>query len=193
MSGTDWKDLEALWRELPDKATPAVEELKRMRRWRWVTRAFVVGDVIVTIAGIAIGVWLIGRGDEFSILFGIATLAFTSAAASLSFWARFGTVQGAGAPVQEALDLAVRNAVTGVRLAVASMWTVCFGLVFLAIVASGRVWGDPPDAPAAQGLLLAFGAALLWLAFVLAVTIVYYGQRRATLAKLEQLRDGLGG
>jgi hypothetical protein len=193
MSGTDWNELEALWRDLPEKAAPAVAELERMRRWRWVTRAFVVGDVVMTLAGLAIGVWLIGRGDAFSVLFGVATLFFTFAAAALSYWARFGKAPGVNAPVQAALDLAVKNALTGVRLAVASLWTVCIGLLFLAIVAFGRAWGDPPEGPAVQGLLLAVGAALVWLAFVLAVTIVYFGQRRATLAKLEKLRDDLRG
>jgi hypothetical protein len=189
MSGADWKELEMVWRGLPERAAPAVAELKRMRRWRWVSRVFVVGDVIMTLVGIGIGIWLIGHGDAFSITFGAATLIFTSAAAALSFWARWGKMQGAHASVQEALDLAVANALIGVKLSVASMWTVCLGLLFLAILAFGRVWGDPPDGPKVQALLLGVGVAQVWLALVLGVTIVYHGQRRTTLAKLEQLRD----
>lgn len=190
MSGTDWNELEALWRELPEKAAPAVAELERMRRWRWVSRAFVVGDGVMTLLGVCIGIWLLARGGAFSFLFGTATIVFTGAAAALTFWARWGGAQGAGASVHDALNLAVANARVGVRLAVATMWTVCLGLVFLAAIAAARVWGSSLDPSDAQGLLIAVGAALLWLAVVLAGAIVYWGQRKETLAKLERLRDG---
>ena len=190
MSGTDWNELESLWSDLPEKAAPVVAELKRMRRWRWVSRAFVVGDVAMTLFGIGIGIWLIVRGDAFSLMFGSATIAFTGAAAGLSLWARWGGIQPAGAPVQDALNLAVSNARVGVRLAVATMWTVCLGLVFLAVLAAGRAWSRPADVWDSQGLLIAVGASLVWLAGVLAGAIIYYGQRRDTLAKLERLREG---
>lgn len=190
MSGTDWNELEALWRELPEKAAPAVAELERMRRWRWVSRAFVVGDVIMTLLGVGIGIWLLTRGGAFSFLIGTATIVFTGAAAALTFWARWGGTQGAGASVHDALNLAVANARVGVRLAVATMWTVCLGLVFLAAIAAARVWGSSLDASDTRGLLIAVGAALLWLAVVLAGAIVYWGQRKETLVKLERLRDG---
>ncbi len=190
MSGTDWNELEALWRELPEKAAPAVAELERMRRWRWVSRAFVVGDGIMTLLGFGIGIWLLARGGAFSFLFGTATIVFTGAAAALTFWARSGGAQGAGASVHDALNLAVANARVGVRLAVATMWTVCLGLVFLAAIAAARVWGSSLDASDTRGLLIAVGVALLWLAVVLAGAIVYWGQRKETLVKLERLRDG---
>ena len=190
MSGTDWNELKALWRELPEKAAPAVAELERMRRWRWVSRAFVVGDVIMTLVGVGIGIWLLARGGAFSILFGMATIVFTGAAAALTFWARSGAPQGAGASVHDALNLAVANARVGVRLAVATMWTVCLGLVFLAAIAAARVWGSSLAASDTRGLLIAVGAALLWLAVVLAGAIVCWGQRKETLVKLERLRDG---
>jgi hypothetical protein len=92
--------------------------------------------------------------------------------------------------VHDALNLAVANARVGVRLAVATMWTVCLGLVFLAAIAAARVWGSSLDASDTRGLLIAVGVALLWLAVVLAGAIVYWGQRKETLVKLERLRDG---
>lgn len=192
MSGADWKELESLWRELPEKAAPAVAELERMRRWRWVSRAFAIGDVVMTILGVGIGVWLVARSDAFSPTFGVATIVFTGVCAALSLWARWGGAQAVSTSVQDTLNLAVSNARVGVRLAIATMWTVCLGLVFLAILATGRVWGTPPEMRDGPGLLIAIGVALVWLAVVLAIAIVYYGQRRETLARLERLRDSFG-
>lgn len=89
---------------------------------------------------------------------------------------------------QEALDLAVKNARVGVRLATASLWTVFAALLFTAVLAFARAWGGPLDVSNVHGFLIAIGATQVWLAIVLGGTIVYHGQRRAALARLEQLR-----
>jgi hypothetical protein len=191
MSGADWKDLEALWRDLPERAAPAVAELKRMKRWRWASQALVVGDVLMTMLGLGFGVWLVGRGDLFAVVMGVATLAFTSLAAALSFWARWVRADASEAPVQEALDLAVKNARVSVRIATASLWTVVLGLLFTAVLAFARS-GDPFVANG-QGFLIAIGATQVWLALVLAATIVYHGRRQADLTRLEQLREAFRG
>ncbi|NOT41553.1 MAG: hypothetical protein HOP13_13770 [Alphaproteobacteria bacterium] len=189
MSGADWKELETLWRDLPERAAPAVAELKRMKRWRWASRALIVGDIVMTVVGLGIGVWLVSRGDLFAVVMGVATLAFVPVAAGLSFWARWVRTEASEAPVQEALDLAVKNARVSVRLGTASMWTVFLGILFTAILAFARAFGDLVATDKIQGVLLAIGAAQVWLALVLGASIVYYGRRRADLARLERLRD----
>jgi hypothetical protein len=189
MSGAGWTELEALWRDLPERAAPVVVELKRMKRWRWASRALIVGDVVMTAIGLAIGVWMMFHDAAYMVVSGVATIAFVSGAAALSFWARWVTTHTADIPVQAALDLAVKNALIGVRLAIASFWSICFGLLFTAVVAFARTLGEPIAASNMNSMLLAIGATQIWLALILAVTIVYYGQRRADLTRIEQLRD----
>ncbi len=189
MSGADWKDLEALWQELPEQAQPVVVELKRMKRWRWASRTMIVGDVVMTVIGLAIGVWMLFHDAAYMVVCGVATILFVSGAAALSFWARWVTTHAADAPVHAALDLAVKNAQIGVRLAIASLWTICFGNLFTAVVVFSRAWGDPILSAKVNGVFLAIGATQVWLGLILAVTIVYYGQRRADLTRLEQVRD----
>lgn len=189
MSGTDWKDLEALWQNLPEQAEPVVVELKRMKRWRWASRAMIVGDVVMTAIGLAIGVWMLFHDAAYMVVCGVATILFVSGAAALSFWARWVTTHSADVPLNVALDLAVKNALIGMRLAIASLWTICFANLFTAVVVFSRTWGDPILAPKVSGMFLAIGATQVWLGLILAVTIVYYGRRRADLTRLEQVRS----
>jgi hypothetical protein len=193
MSDPKWNELEALWQGLPEAAAPVASELKRMKRWRWASRVLIAADVIMTLVGFGIAAWLFTKGDVFHVAFGAATVAFTAAAAGLSFWARWTKASNADASVGEALDLAVKNATIGVRLAVASFWTVFLGLLFTALLAFVRVWGDSVGMPRVEGLLMAIGATQIWLAIVQAGTIIYYSRRRADLERLERLRASFRG
>jgi hypothetical protein len=160
-----------------------------MERWRWASRALIAADVVMTVIGLGIGVWLVGRGDFFAVVMGAATLVFVPVAAALSFWARQVKADVADAPVHEALERAVKNARTSVRIATASLWTVVVGLSFTAIIAFARGLSDSTDFPDMQRFLIAIGATQVWLALVLGATIVYYQRRQADLTRLEQLRD----
>src|SRR5262249_7774367 len=84
----NWNDLEKLWQSLPPKAAPAVEELRRYHRWRWASYALIAGDIVMTLIGLAAGIWLLSRANSFAILNGVATIIFVCAAAALSWWAR---------------------------------------------------------------------------------------------------------
>lgn len=191
MSGTDWNDLERVWQSLPAKAAPALEELQRERKWRWFSRLFVVGDVVMTVAGLAAAAWLFVRGDAFSIAMGVATVVFVAAAAGASFWARSLARVHHDEPVMQATQAAIHRVETGLRLARATVWCVCAALVYLAAFALAvQAAGTPGQVTSGY---TAMAVALIWLAVLLAGTVFYERRRSADLGRLKSLEASLRG
>jgi hypothetical protein len=187
----DWNDLERLWQTLPENAAPVASELQRLHRWRWAHVALIAGDVIMTLVGLAAGVWLLTRHDAFTVLLGVATLVIVVIAAGLSWWARAITQERLDDPVSRAVAIAVRRARIGVRLAVGGQWAVCLGLAFTALVTLGRSFEPAVDANDVSLGYLAIGMTQVWMAVCLAGTIIYHRKRAADLARLEALAASL--
>ena len=188
---SDWNDLERLWQSLPPKAAPAAEELRRLHRWRWASLALIAGDVVMTLIGLAAGIWLLTRSNAFTILLGVATIVMVVAAAGLSWWARRIHQVRLDDPVAQAVAVAVQRAQVGVRLAVATQWAICMGLLFTALVTFGRSYGSVADAATINMGFMAVALTQLWMAVALAGTILYHRKRTADLARLEALAASL--
>lgn len=182
MTTAEWNDLERLWQSLPAQAAPVVEELKRQQKWRWFSNVVVSSEIAIGVAGAAAGVWMLTRGDLPSVVIGVATLVFVAIVSAASIWARSIGRARAEDSVMLAVETAVRHARLGVRLAVATLWSVCASLVFLAVVAFViNVEADPGK----QGSgYVAIGIALIWLAVWFGGTIFYLRKRTADLARL---------
>ena len=187
----DWNDLEKLWQSLPPKATPAAEELRRQHRWRWASYGLIAGDVVMTIVGIAAGVWLMTRPGSFAVLMGVATIVFAALAAALSWWARAVAHVPLEDTVANTVALAVRRARIGVRLAISVQWAVVTGALFTALVVFGRTYSQNFDAESVRIGFMAIAITQLWLAVCLAGSIVYHRKRAADLARLEAIAASL--
>ncbi|MDZ4870517.1 MAG: hypothetical protein SGI91_24590 [Alphaproteobacteria bacterium] len=181
---TDWDDLERVWRSLPAKAAPAADELRRLARWRWLSTLVVWSEVATAIAGAAVGVWLLVQ-DDF--VLGVATLAFVAAVSWSSWWARSLAPAKADDPVMLAVELAVRRARIGTRLAFAILWSVAASLVFVAVF----VLLMDHAVPLGRSSLAILGVVLIWLAVWTGGTLFYLLRRIRDLARLEALKASL--
>jgi hypothetical protein len=113
------------------------------------------------------------------------------AAAGLSFWARRIHQVRLDDPVAQAVAVAVRRAQVGVRLAIATQWAICMGLLFTALVTFGRAYGTVTDTPGTNMGFMAIAFTQLWMAAALAGAILYHRKRTADLARLEALAASL--
>lgn len=189
MSGTDWNELERAWQSLPSTATPAVAEMQRARRWQWWSVAYLWGEVVTAICGFLAGGWLLSRGDTFSIVMGASTIVFVAAVSTASYWARSLKGERVDDPVMQTVASAIQRVETGLRLARATLWSVCAGLVWLAVLAASvHLVGGAAEYPRGY---VAIAVALFWLALVLAGTIVYQQRRAVDLARLKAVEAAL--
>lgn len=192
MSGPEWNELERLWQSLPEEAAPAVTELKRMKQTRWLSTALAAGDAIMTLVGVVVGVWFVVQGGVYFTVMGLAAVVFALFAGGLSFWARRVAQVRADDPVQTALALAIRRAQVGVRLAVAVMWSVGAGMLFVALAAIMRATNGDISPAGARMMLLTIGFTLVWLVAALAGAMIYRDRRQADLSRLLAIKAGLG-
>jgi hypothetical protein len=183
---TEWNDLERLWQSLPAHAAPAIEELKRQRRWRWFTSLTASTEIVTAAAAVAMAVFILVRGDPVSIVIGVATLIFVAVVSAVSIWARSLQPVHADDPVMRTVEKAVRHARVGVRFAFATLWSVCASLVFLAVMALAFDFEDNRGSG-----YVAIGIALVWVAVWLGGAILYLRKRTADLAQLEALKASL--
>jgi hypothetical protein len=189
MSGADWNELERSWQSLPAVAAPAVEELKRGRRWRWWSAAYAIGEIVTAVGGLAAGGWLLSRGDGFSIVMGLSTIVFVTAVSAASYWARSLLHEQLDSPVMQTVAAAIRRVEIGLRLARATLWSVCGGLAWLAVFAAAvHFLGTASDHAKSY---IAIAVALVWLAAVLVGTIVYQQRRAADLVRLKAIEASL--
>jgi hypothetical protein len=189
MSGTDWNELERAWQSLPASAAPVVEELRRQRKWQWWSWAYLIGEVVTTVAGFAAAGWLVSRGGAFSIVMGLATVLFVAAASGASLWARLLPQARFEDPVMQSVAAALRRVEFGLRLARGTLWAVCAALAYLAIFAVAiNALDEGRDL--ARGFI-AMAIALVWLCVVLAGTLIYLKRREGDLARLKAIEASL--
>lgn len=181
---TEWNDLEQVWRSLPAEAAPAVQELQRQVRWRWLSELYVWTEIAMALAGTAVGVWLLVEGD---VVLGIATMVFVAAVSWSSWWARSLAPAKADDPVMLALELAVRRARIGIRLAFAILWSVAGSLIFVGVVGLVMEHGGPPN----RLTFVILGVTFIWLAIWTGGTLFYLWRRMGDLARLQALKASL--
>jgi hypothetical protein len=181
---TDWDDLERVWRSLPANAAPAADELRWLARWRWLSTLTVWTEIATGIAGAAAGLWLLVQDD---VLLGVATLIFVAVVSWSSWWARSLAPAKADDPVVLALEVAVRRARIGVRLAFAILWSVAACLVFVGVF----VFLMDHEAPLGRSSLLIIGVVFIWLAVWTGGTLFYLWRRLSDLARLQALKASL--
>lgn len=191
MSGPEWNELERLWQSLPEEAAPAITELKRMKRTRWLSVALAAGDAIMTLIGVVVGVWFVVQGGVYFTVMGVAAVVLALFVGGLSFWARRVAQVRADDPVQTALALAIRRAQIGVRLAVAVLWSVGAGMLFVALAAIMRATNGDISPAGGRMMLLTIGFTLVWLVVALAGALIYRDRRQADLSRLLAIKDGL--
>ena len=189
MSEPSWEELQRLWTSLPPEAAPVAKELRHMRTMRMWMLVGAAGEVLTALAGFAAGIWFIARGGAFFALMGAATIAFTTVVSALSIWARLQRRARLDDAVAQAAADAVRSARTGVRMAAATIFSICAGMGFTAILALGRglLARDVVNA----GGYIAIGIVELWLMLWLLFAFLYYRKRSADLARLESIAASL--
>ena len=189
MSEPSWEELQRLWTSLPPQAAPDAKELLHMRTMRMWMLVGAAGEVLTALAGFAAGIWFITRGGAFFALMGAATIAFTTVVSALSIWARMQPRARLDDAVAQAVADAVRSARTGVRMAAATIFGICAGMGFTAILALGRglLARDVVNA----GGYIAIGIVELWLMLWLLFAFLYYRKRSADLARLESIAASL--
>lgn len=189
MSGADWNELERSWQSLPAVAAPAVEELKRGRRWRWWSQAYLAGEIVTAIAGFVAAGWLLSRGGAFFVVMGLATVLFVAAASGASLWARSLARVNFDDPVVQSVAAARRRVELGLRLARGTLWATCAALAYLAVFAAAiNLFGERHDLMRGY---VAIAVASGGLCLVLAGTLLYQSRREADLARLKAIESSL--
>lgn len=189
MSGTNWHDLERAWQSLPAAATPAIDELKYARRWQWWSYVYLASEVFVGIAGFVVGLWLLARGDLFSVVVSVGTLAFTAFVSAASIWARSVSAERHDDPVMQTVGAAIRRVEIGLRMARAYLWSICAALAYLAVLA--LIIYFEGTALRHESGNLAIAVSLAWLCVVLVGTLIYQQRRSGDLARLKAIESAL--
>lgn len=189
MNGSDWKDLEQAWQNLPGQAAPAITELKRARRWQWWSKTYLIGEIVMTVAGFVTAGWIFTRGDTFSIIMSGATIIFVSAAACASWWARSQPPVRTEDSVMQSIAAAIHRVERGLRFARASLWTICAALAYVAMFATSvAIIGSTSVQSSAYPAL---ALTLAWLCVYMAGTLIYTSRRSADLERLKAIEASL--
>lgn len=183
MSGTDWDDLERAWQSLPATAQPVMDELRRRRRWRWLTLLNMTAEVALTGFGVGFGAWI---AVHHSLLIGTVVLIYVLLTGGVTYWARSVPLPRSDDAVSDAAAAAVRHAEIAVRIAASCQWTVVGGMLFVAALCIFGALGlsFEPD-------LLSIGLSLVWLAVAYAGSFFYRRSRMADLAKFRAVQEQL--
>lgn len=189
MSGTEWKDLESAWQDMPASVAPAVAELKHASKWQWWSHVYLAGEVAMTLAGLGVSIWLASRGGAFYTAMASATFFFVGAAAAASWWARSQPRERNEDPILQTVQAAIRRIEVGLRMARATIWVACAALIYLSIFALAVHYaGEQSDM--AKGYI-AIAIALIYLSVVVAGCLVYIGRRSGDLDRLKEIGQSL--
>jgi hypothetical protein len=190
MKEHDWNELQKVWTSLPADAEPVGRELERMHRARpwWIVGS--LAEVVIAAGGVAVGVWLMARGDWLGLSVGAVTILYTFAIGAVSLRARRVARIRLDDPVAQAVADSVRNARLGVQMGAATIHAMSVAMAFTAAVAIARSLLAPVAPAAAAAGYIAIGAANLVLALWLLLAFRYY-KRSADLARLEAVAASL--
>jgi hypothetical protein len=189
MSEPGFEELQRLWQSPPPAIAPAQKIILSQRRRRWLSRLYLGSEVVVTLVGIPLAIWI--ALQPRNLLMGLGLLAVILFAAGASAWARSVRIARVEDPLLASIDQGVRRARIGVRLAYAGLWGLIGGMVFIGALA--LLWRSTPDlsVASARRMITALGILSLWLAFWLAATIPYLAHRSRELEQMKRARDAL--
>jgi hypothetical protein len=191
MSTPEWEDLQRLWQSGMPAAAPALEVIAKQQRRRWAWQLVLASEILITIAGTAMGFWALTWDVPMALFLGVGTLAFTWFAAGASWWARSPRRRAPEHSVLGALDDALHRARVSVRWGLASFWIM---VAFLLLVAAWAFYiAVPEEIPpaAARKMLVVIGVWCVYGAVGQAVAVIYYLRRARELTRLEELERGL--
>jgi len=191
MDTPDWRELERLWQSDVPAAAPALEVIAKQRRRVWAWRLTWISEVVFTIMGVAVSVWIMVMSAPFGMITGAGALALTLFAAGASLWARRLPRASAEQSVLASLEAALHRARVSVRWGLASFWVMVAFLLYVAMMAF--VWASSDASPpgAERRMLVSVGVWAIWGAFWQAFAVVYYQRRLHELARLEDLKHAL--
>ena len=191
MSTSDWTELTRLWQSDVPAAAPALEVIERQKRRAWAWRLTWVSEVVCTIFGVALSLWVMTTGKPHGLIVGTGTLALTLFAAGGSLWARsLRRAPAADLSVLASLEAALHRARVSVRWGLASFWIMVAYLLFIAMLDFVMAGGEHPPG-ALPRMLVVLGVSAIWGAICQAITIVYYQARVPELGLLEDLKRAL--
>jgi hypothetical protein len=184
MNESEWTELQGLWKSSPQQAEPVVAELERLRRWRKWRVVSGSSEVLIAIVGLVVGISLIGAGEPFLTVAGLATCLFVVAICALSLSVWLMPQPRLDEAVERAVATAQQHARVGVRHAAALVWAFLASMVFAAAMALAR--GLLSETAPLTGFV-AIGGIQLALAVALALAFRHYQARSAALARLDAI------
>ena len=191
MSTNDWTELTRLWQSDVPAAAPAFEVISRQQRRAWAWRLTWISEVVITILGVTVSVWVMASSAPYGLVVGGGMLAITLFAAGVSLWARsLRRPPAAESSVLASLDTALHRARVSVRWGWSSFWILAAHQLFVATLAflwAGREF--PPEA--LRRLFIVLAVMAVWGAICQVGAIVYYQWRIRELAQLEELKRAL--
>ena len=191
MSTNDWTELTRLWQSDVPAAAPALEVIERQKRRAWAWRLTWISEVVCTIVGVAVSLWVMTTEGPHGLIVGAGTLALTLFAAGGSLWARsLRRSPAADLSVLASLEAALHRARVSVRWGLASFWILVAYFLFIAMLAFVMAGGEHPPG-ALPRVLIVIGASAIWGALFQAIAVVYYQARVRELGRLEDLKRAL--
>lgn len=191
MSTNDWTELTRLWQSDVPAAAPALEVIERQKRRAWAWRLTWISEVICTIVGAGVSLWVMTTDKPHGLIVGTGTLALTLFAAGASLWARsLRRAPAADLSVLASLEAALHRARVSVRWGLASFWIVVAYFLFIAMLAFVMAGGEHPPG-ALPRMLIVLGVSAIWGAICQAIAVVYYQSRVRELGRLEALEQAL--
>ena len=92
MSEPSFEELQRLWQAPPAAIAPAQQIILRQRRRRWLSRLYLISEIVATIAGIPFAIWLALQPRALLPGVGLLVVVVFAAGASL-----VGAIRPAGA------------------------------------------------------------------------------------------------
>lgn len=181
----DWKDMKASWQSTSVAEFMMTQRLRmglRLRMvgsWLWLGLEVVALLLVTVLGGVQLAMGQLAVGSAY--------VALAMVGVGASWWARRAPLRGASGSLSELVDLSLRRARRGVRMAWANYFMTAVSVIWvLALYFSNA--GDP-DAAYHDGARV--GAALALFA-VYAVSVgVYHGYARRRVRRFLDLRAQL--
>jgi hypothetical protein len=189
MSEPGFEELQRLWQAPAAATQPAYQIILRQRRRRWLSRLYLLSEIVAALGGVPVAIWL--TLQPRSLLPGIGLLLVVLFATGASLWARSVRKAQIEDPLLASLDEGVRRARVSVRLAYAGLWGLVASMLFVAAV--GYIWMSAPDfsLSTARRIIVAMIVWCISFGLWLAITIPYLAHRSRELAQMERARDDM--
>jgi hypothetical protein len=191
MSEPSFEELQRLWQAPPSAAASAAPIILRQRRRRWLSHLYLGSEIVATIAGILISIWLALKPDPDGLALGLGMLVFTLLCAGASLWARSVKVVRTEDPLLASIDQGVRRARIGVRLAYATLWAMVAAMIFMSVLEFAWWSASDLSAATARRITLASAFQFIFMALYFSAIIIYLWARSRELTQMLLAREAL--